>query len=90
MTSLTERLTGKGAGQVMEYEEEFVHNVPMAARNAVMSMAKKVEDNVLRVITALVVTPPSTMHEYPRSQSAGRPAEGTQCPCHKVGMYAFG
>ena len=31
MTSLTERLTGKGTGQVMEYEEESVHNMPTAA-----------------------------------------------------------
>ena len=88
MTSLTERLTGKGTGQAMEYEEESVHNVLTAAHNAVVSMAKKVEDNVLCVMT--------TSHhaairhtEDPRSQSAGRPAKGTQCPGHQVGTYAY-
>ena len=49
MTSLTKRLTGKGTRQAMEYEEESVHNVPTAASNAIVSVAKKVEDNVLHV-----------------------------------------
>ena len=39
----------------MEYEEELVHNMPMAARNAIVSMVKKVEDNVLHVMTAPVI-----------------------------------
>ena len=65
MTSLTERLTGKGTRQVMEYEEESVHNMPMAARNAVVSMAKKVEENILCVMTAPVVMPPSAMPKTP-------------------------
>ena len=55
----------------MEYEEESVHNAPMAARNAVVSMAKKVEDNVLRVMTAPVVTPPSTVPTTPGADSPG-------------------
>ena len=33
-----------------------MHNVPMAAHNAIVLMAKKVEDNVLNVMTAPVVT----------------------------------
>ena len=48
MTSLTKRLTGKGARQMMKYEEEFMYNVPTAAHNAVVSIAKKVEDNVMQ------------------------------------------
>ena len=71
MTSLTERLTGKGTGQAMEYEEESVHNALMAARNAVVSMAKKVEDNVLRVMTAPVVTPPSAAPTTPEADPPG-------------------
>ena len=55
----------------MEYEEESVHNAPMAARNAVMSMAKKVKDNVLRVMTILVVTPPSTVLKTPEANPPG-------------------
>ena len=71
MTSLTERLTGEGTGQAMEYEEESVHNAPTAARNAVVSMAKKVEDNVLCVMTAPVVTPPSAMPSTPEANPPG-------------------
>ena len=71
MTSLTERLTGEGTGQVMEYEEESVHNAPTAARNTIVSMAKKVEDNVLRVMTAPVVTPPSTVPNTPEADPLG-------------------
>ena len=71
MTSLTERLTGNGNGQAMEYEEELVHNVPMAARNAPVSMAKKVEDNVFRVMTAPVFTPPSASPKNPEANLPG-------------------
>ena len=71
MTSLTERLMGKGTGQVMEYEEESVHNAPTAARNAVISVAKKVEDNILRVMTALVITPPSAVPSTPEANPPG-------------------
>ena len=71
MTSLTKRLTGKGTGQVMEYEEELVHNMPMAARNAVVSMAKKVKDNVLRVMTTPVVMPPSATPKTPEANPLG-------------------
>ena len=31
MTSLTERLMGKGTGQAMKYEEDLVQNMPTAA-----------------------------------------------------------
>ena len=71
MTSLTKRLTGEGTRQAMEYEEESVHNAPTAARNAVVSVAKKVEDNVLRVMTAPVVTPPSGAPTTPEADPPG-------------------
>ena len=71
MTSLTERLTGKGTRQAMEYEEELVQNVLMAARNAIVSVAKKVEDNVLCVMTVPVVTPPSTAPNTPEANLLG-------------------
>ena len=65
MTSLTERLTGKGTGQAMEYEEESVHNVPTAAHNTIVFVVKKVEDNILHVMTTLVIMLPSTMLKAP-------------------------
>ena len=46
MTSLIKRLMGEGTRQVMEYEEELVHNVLTAAWNTIISVAKKVKDNV--------------------------------------------
>ena len=55
----------------MEYEEESVHNTPMAAHNTVVSMAKKVEDNVLHVMTAPVVTPPSAAPTTPEADPPG-------------------
>ena len=55
----------------MEYEEELVHNAPTAARNAVVSVAKKVEDNALCVMTAPVVTPPSTAPTTPEADLPG-------------------
>ena len=39
----------------MEYEEKLVHNVLMATQNAIVSVAKMVEDNVLHVITTQVI-----------------------------------
>ena len=77
MTSLTERLTSKGTRQAMEYEEELVHNAPMAAHNAVVSVAKKVEDNVLCVMTAPVVTPPSAA---PKTLKANPPGVLPKAP----------
>ena len=71
MTSLTERITGKGTGQAMEYEEESVHNMPMAARNAIVSVAKKVKDNVLCVMTVPVVMPPSATLKTPEANPLG-------------------
>ena len=49
----------------MEYEEESVHNVLTAARNNVMSIAKKFEDNILHVMTALVITLPLAVLKTP-------------------------
>ena len=43
----------------------------MAARNAIVSMAKKVEDNVLHVMTAPVVMPPSAMPNTPEADPPG-------------------
>ena len=68
MTTLTEKLTGEGTGQAMEYEEESVHNVPTAARNAIVSIAKKDEDNVLHVMTAPIIMPLSAMPQNPASK----------------------
>ena len=65
MTRLTERLTGEGTGQVMEYEEELVHNVPMTAWNAIISVAKNIEDNVLHMMIIPVIAPQSTMLQNP-------------------------
>ena len=71
MTSLNKRLIGKGSGQAMEYEEESVHNVLTAAQNAIVSIAKKVKDNVFYVMTAPVVTPPSTAPKTPEANLPG-------------------
>ena len=57
MTSLIKRLMGEGTRQVMEYEEESVHNVPAIAQNIVMSAANKVKHNILHVMTAPVIAP---------------------------------
>ena len=69
MTSLTERLTGEGTGQAMEYEEESVHNMPTVARNAIVSVAKKVENNLLCVMTVPVFTPPSATPNNPEANT---------------------
>ena len=71
MTSLTKRLTGKGTGQVMEYEEESVHNVLTAAHNAIVSIANKVKDNVLHVMTTPIITPPSGKPKTPVASPLG-------------------
>ena len=71
MTSLTKRLTGKGTRQAMEYKEESVHNVPTAARNAIVSVAKRVEDNTLCMMTAPVITPPFAMLKMPIANPLG-------------------
>ena len=55
----------------MEYEEESVHNALMAARNAIVSVAKKVEDNILCVMTVPVIMPPSTAPTTPEADSPG-------------------
>ena len=45
----------------MEYEEESVHNMLMAAQNTIVSIANKVKATILHVMTARVITPLSTM-----------------------------
>ena len=50
-----------------------MHNVPMAARNAVVSVAKNVEDNILCVMTTLVITPPSAIPKTPGANPPGTP-----------------
>ena len=55
----------------MEYEEESVHSAPTAAHNAIVSVAKKVKDNILRVITMPVITPPSAMLKTPEANLPG-------------------
>ena len=55
----------------MEYEEELVHNVPTAAHNAIVSIAKKLEDNILCVMTAPVITPPSAAPKIPEANPPG-------------------
>ena len=47
----------KGTGHVMEYKEELVHNILAISWNAILSMANKVKDNVLHMMTALVDMP---------------------------------
>ena len=49
----------------MENEEESVHNAPTTAQNAIVSIAKKVKDNVLHVMTTLVITLPPTVLQTP-------------------------
>ena len=71
MTSLTERLIGKVTRQVMEYEEESVHNVPTAAHNTIVFIVKKVEDNILHVMTTLVIMPPSATPKTPEANPPG-------------------
>ena len=65
MTSLTKRLTGKGTGQEMEYKKESVYIIPMAAQDTIVSIAKKVEDNVLHMMTTLVIAPRSAILQNP-------------------------
>ena len=55
----------------MEYEEESVHNMPTAAQNAIVSIAKKVEDNVLHVITTPVIMLPSAAQKTPEANLLG-------------------
>ena len=71
MTNLTKRLMGEGTGHAMEYEELSVQNVLTAAQNAIVSIAKKVEDNVLHIITMPVIMPPSTTPKNPIANPPG-------------------
>ena len=67
MTSLTKRLMGKGTRWAMKHKEELVHNMMAVARNAVMSVAKKVKDNVLHMMTALDIVLQPTVLQNPVS-----------------------
>ena len=49
----------------MEYKEELVHSVLMATRNIIVSITKKVEDNVLHVMTILVIVLQSAAPQNP-------------------------
>ena len=71
MTSLAKRLMGEGTGQAMEYKGESVHNVPKAACNAVVSIVKMVEDIILHVMIAPVITLPSAMLKMPVANPLG-------------------
>ena len=55
MMSLIKRLVGKGTRQDMEYMEKSVYNAPAIAQNTVTWVAKKVEDNVMRVMTTPII-----------------------------------
>ena len=68
--SLTERLVVKGTRQDMDYEEKLVYNAPAIAWNAATtfwatSVAKKVVDNVLRMMTALLIVPQPAIPQDP-------------------------
>ena len=64
MMSLTERLAGEGTRQDMEFEEDLVHNVLAITWNSIISVAKKVEDSILYMMTAPVITlQPSTLQD---------------------------
>ena len=49
----------------MEYEEESVHNAPAIAWNAIVSVAKKVEDTNLHVMTAPIIMPKPVVPQDP-------------------------
>ena len=49
----------------MEYEEELVRNVLAIARNAIVSVVKKVENNILHVITTPVFMLQPTLLQDP-------------------------
>ena len=70
MTSLTERPAGKGSGQAMEYEEQLVHNIPAVAQNAIMSIDKKVNDNILHIMTGPIIVPQPAALQNPVGQPA--------------------
>ena len=54
MTSLTKGLVSKSTGYDIKYKE-LVHNAPAVAQNAAISSALKAKNNVLQVITVLVI-----------------------------------
>ena len=65
MTSVIQRLLAKGTGHKIEYKDELVHNVVALTQNAIMSVASKVKDNVLLVMTTLVIVLQNTMPSNP-------------------------
>ena len=54
-----------------------MHNVLTAARNTVVSIAKKVEENVFYMMTALVILLPSIM---PKTPAANPPSALLRAP----------
>ena len=56
---------GQGTRQAIEYEEELVNNILMAAQNTIVSIAKKVKDYVLRMMTMPVIAAQSTVQQTP-------------------------
>ena len=49
----------------MEYKEESVHNLPVAAWNTIASVAKTVEDNVPYIMTPPVIVLQSAVPQNP-------------------------
>ena len=58
-------MAGECTGQVMEYEEELVHSTWTIAQNTIVYMAKKVEDNVMHVMTTPVIVEQSVLLQKP-------------------------
>ena len=66
MTSLIERLAGKGTGKTTKYQEELVYNAPTVVQNTAMSIAKKAENNILHVmIVSVIVLLPDVLQNTP-------------------------
>ena len=65
MMSLTERLVGEGTSQDTDYKEELVDNALAIAQSTIVSVAKKVEDNVLCMMTTPVFVPQPTVLQNP-------------------------
>ena len=65
MSSLTKRLADEGTRQAIVYGEELVYNMLAITWNALMSMAKNVEDNVLCMMTMQIIAPQPIMPQNP-------------------------
>ena len=58
--------------------------------NAIISIAKKVEDNVLHVMTTLVIMLPSAVPKAPATNPPSTLLRAPNALVHKVGMYTYG